>query len=175
MIIYTGSLEIVVSAKTEDSIKKARQIAESAGGFMQSMTLDSITVRVPAAKFNDIFTAFEQLGTVTARNISAQDVTEQYQDMELRLKNARDYMDKLTSLLKEAKDTAAAIELERELAKVRLEIEQIEGHMRRLKSQVDMATITIRFTAIAVAPDAVKTKLPFYWLSELGLDHLLEF
>ena len=174
MVIYTGSLDIVAD-KVPDALSKAQKLAESVGGYMQALTLESITVRVPAAKFNEIFAAYEQLGVVTAKTVSAQDVTEQYRDMDLRLRNARDYMDKLSALLKQADNTAAAIELQREMAKVRLEIEQIEGQINRLKSQVEMATITVRFTAIAVAPSSVKTKLPFAWMDELGLVRLLHF
>ncbi|MBI4567961.1 MAG: DUF4349 domain-containing protein [Planctomycetes bacterium] len=174
-VIYTANLSVTVK-EVEAAQKKAEEIAESFGGHLQQLAGDTITVRVPSDKFKEALARVEALGTVTDRNVNAQDVTEEFVDLEARLKNALASRDRLLDLIKRADDVKAIVELEKELRAVGEEIERLQGKLRFLQSQVSMCTITLRFarTAQAQAPVRFTAGLPFGWLRLLDPNSLLE-
>ena len=114
----------------------------------------------------------EKLGDVLHRNVSAEDVTDEYVDLELRLKNARAMRDQLAGLLRGAavKD---AVEIEKELAKVTEVIEQIEGRLKVMRDKVRYSSITVSFQASAPSTVRSNSLLPFTWLDTMGLEPLL--
>ncbi|MCX5671496.1 MAG: DUF4349 domain-containing protein [Planctomycetota bacterium] len=171
-VVYTGSFTVLVPDAAA-AVEATRRLAESMGGYMQHSTLDSIVVRIPAARFGEAAEALKNIGTVTDRQIDAQDVTEEYEDLELRLKSARALLDKLLALLEKAQNVKDAMEVEREAARVRAEIEKLEGQKNRLSSRIAYATLTVRFTPTKEAPRELKAALPFFWLRELGIEHLM--
>ncbi len=173
-VIYTGEFELVV-ADVGRAVASAKALAERLEGYVQRMTLKEIVLRVPAARFDEAVAALEKMGPVIARNILAQDVTEQYADLEARLKNARAMLDRLEALLEKAQDVKAALEVEREMVRVRTEIDSLQGQLNRLANLAAYATLTVSFRPAAAAPPELKVSLPFSWLYELGLDRLMHF
>ncbi len=173
-VVYTAELSIV-SANVRTALEQTKALARQIGGYMQQMTSTSIVIRVPAEKFDQAIAAMEKLGTVMHRNIKASDVTEDYIDLEIRLKNAEALLAKLLALLDKAADVKDALAVEKELARVRTQVEQLTGQLNRLKNQVVYATISARFVAAHEAPDELKVTLPFWWLRSLGLEGLLRF
>lgn len=173
-VVYTGTFVVVVS-DVNVAMSAVRDLAGKMGGYMQSMTAGDIVIRVPAAGFDRAVKALEETGTIIDRNITAQDVTEQYVDLELRIRNAKALLAKLRNLLEKAQNVKEALAVEKELSRVRTEVERMEGRLNRLRNRVAMATLTIRFQRVKDMPGELRTKLPFWWLSRLGLDELLEF
>jgi hypothetical protein len=131
-----------------------------------------VTIKVPRPRFDEAIKRIEKLGDVLHRNVSAEDVTDEFVDLELRLKNARAMRDQLVELLKGAavKD---AVEIEKELAKVTEVIEQIEGRLKVLRDKVGYSSITVSFQANAPATVRSTAILPFAWLDTMGLEPLL--
>lgn len=170
-IVYNGRFSVVV-ADPAAAIGSFGTSVERLGGYMARQTLEEITVRVPAAEFDKAVGFLSDLGTVTAKEVSAEDVTEQYADLELRLANARAALKRYTELLEQAETPADVLAVEKELQRVRLELEQIEGRLKALANRVAYGTITVRFVKTA---EAVQTqvRLPFYWLRRMGLDALM--
>lgn len=173
-IIYTGKLTIVVG-DVGVSVKAAKALAEKAGGYVQRMTGDTAVIRVPSAKFDEVLAALEAMGPVTHKDIQARDVTDKYVDLDIRLKNAKAMLAKLSQLLAKANTTKDALAVEREMARVRERIELLEGQVNSLANRVTYATLSIRFTPMRRAPGAIKANLPFWWLRQLGLESLLSF
>ncbi len=173
-VVYTAELSIV-AADVRTSLEQTKALARQTGGYMQQMTSTSIVIRVPAEKFDQAIAALEKLGTVTHRDIKASDVTEDYVDLEIRLKSAKALLNKLLALLDKAANVKEALAVEKEIARVRTQIEQLTGQLNRLKNQVTYATISARFIATHEAPDELKVALPFWWLRHLGLEELLRF
>ena len=173
-LVYTGQFSVAV-ADVPRAVQATKALAEEQGGYMQAMTGSSIVIRVPAESFYTIVARLEKLGAVTDRKIDVQDVTERHVDLELRLNNAKALAEKLRALLDKVQSVKDALEIEKELSRVRTEIEQLEGQLKKLNSQIAHSTITVNFTAIERAPADVKVALPFWWLSQLGLDELLKF
>ena len=106
------------------------------------------------------------------RNVTAEDVTDEYVDLELRLKNARAMREQLASLLKSA-TVKDAVEIEKELAKVTDVIEQIEGRLKVMRDKVGYSSITVSLQASAPSTVRSNSLLPFSWLDTMGLEPLL--
>jgi len=175
-LIYAGTFT-VVTGDVVYALDRTRTIAEEMDGYLQKMSANAIVIRVPAAKFHTAVARLADVGTVTHRDISAQDVTEQHVDLEIRLKNAKVMAERLRKLVEQAIDVKAALLVEQELTRVMTEIERLEGQLNSLESRVAFATLTVAFQPLrrAAPTPALEVKLPFLWLHGLGLDNLLNF
>jgi len=173
-VIYTGRFN-VVAGDTDVAVRSAKAMGERLGGYVLRMTLTGIVLRVPAEKFDAAVEELSHLGTIIEKDVSAQDVTDQVLDLELRLKNARAARDKLLALLDRTQAVKDTLDIEKELQRLTTEVEQLEGQINKLSNQVAYATLTINFIKPLNAPSDTRVKLPFPWLTRLGLDELLEF
>ncbi len=175
IVVYTASLRIVV-VEIEASIKHTDAIAKEFNGWVQTISDDSITIRVPADRYELAVAKIESLGRVADRRLQASDVTEEYVDLEARLKNALAVRERLNALLARAEDVKAALEVERELGRIGEEIERIKGKLELLKNRVAFSTITAQFERVyRTTPMPQVTRLPFEWLNELNPNRLLSF
>ena len=102
-IIYTGRFAVMVP-DVEEAVKTTAKAAGEFGGYVQKQTNNTIVIRVPAAKFHEAVQRIEQLGVVRQKSIDAQDVTEKYMDLKLRLGARTAYLDQLKKMLDNAKD-----------------------------------------------------------------------
>jgi hypothetical protein len=171
MLAYSANLTLAVF-QVDKSLGAVETTARELGGYLAQRGDAQVTVRVPRPRFDDAMGRIEKLGDVLHRNVSAEDVTDEFVDLELRLKNARAMRDQLAELLKGAavKD---AVEIEKELAKVTEVIEQIEGRLKVLRDKVGYSSITVSFQASAPSPVRSTAILPFTWLDTMGLEALL--
>jgi hypothetical protein len=172
MLIYTATMNMAVFQVVEAS-KQVETMARDAGGFLARRDDTSIVIRIPAAKFEDILKRIEKLGDVLHRNVAAEDVTEQFMDMEVRLKNARAVRDRLQQLLEKATKVEESLSIEKELTRIGTEIETLEGKLKYLRDRVMFSTITVSFQP--KQSDSVKpsVRIPVVWLDQLGLGRLL--
>lgn len=172
MLIYTANITMAVY-QVETALEGVEKVARDAGGYLSVRQDTSITVRVPRDHFDDAIGSIEKLGDVTHRDIKAQDVTDEYVDLQARLKNAYAMRDRLTELLSHAA-VKEAIDIEKELGRVTEEIERMEGRMKLLRDRIAFSTVTVNFTPLA--PDRVSQSSmlsAFPWLQNLGLGSLL--
>jgi hypothetical protein len=105
-----------------------------------------LIVRVPSATF-DLFLSDISKGVSYFDNkeISSQDVTEEYIDIDARLKAKKVLESRYLELLKKANKVSEMLEIEAQLSSIREEIEAKEGQLRYMQSQISMSTITIEF------------------------------
>ena len=143
MLIYTANISMSVF-QVGPQLDAVEQVARDLGGYLSSRQDAAITIRIPRDRFDDALARIEKLGEVTHRDIKAQDVTDEFVDVQARLKNAYVMRDKLTDLLSKAavKD---ALEIEKELGRVTGEIERWEGRLKLIKDQIAFSTITVSF------------------------------
>jgi hypothetical protein len=173
MLIYTANLTMAVY-QVEPGLDGVEKVARACGGYLSSRQDTSITVRVPRDRFDDAVTRIEKLGDVTHRDIKAQDVTDEFVDLQARLKNAYAMRDRLTDLLAKAA-VKEAIEIDKELGRITEEIERMEGKMKLLRDKMAFSTITVSFAALTVQAVHDSSLLaPFPWLQDLGLGALLD-
>lgn len=170
-LVYTGALTLAVPDPGEARARLA-ELALGLGGYVQSERDAAIVLRIPSARFREGLEGAARLGREVSRRLDVQDVTEQYIDLELRLKNARALRDRLEALLQKAEDVKSALEVERELTRVRLEIEQLEAQLRSLGQRASFGTLAVELRQMAQAPRSAAA-LPFSWLGSLGVENLL--
>lgn len=173
LLIYTASLQMAV-ADVDVALAAAQKLAEDAGGYLARLTSDSITIRIPAATFREILDRLRPLGQTVSRQIDVQDITDEYVDLQLRLRNAESLMERLESLLAKAQSLKDTMEIEREMNRLRTEIERIKGRLAQLDKQIAFSTITVTFVkASAAVVLQHRPESPFPWLDELGVERVL--
>jgi hypothetical protein len=152
-IIRNGKLTIETDSPTTAQ-SKITTIAESLGGFVITSEFKqagnnaretvTITVRVPAQQFNQALEKIRAAGDqVLNENVSGQDVTEEFLDLEARIKTKKALEAQFLEIMKQAKNVSDALEVQRQIAEVRTEIERMEGRKRFLQNQASLSTITI--------------------------------
>ena len=171
MLIYTARVTMAVY-QVEQGLVAVEKIAKDMGGYLSLKRDREITVRVPRARFEPTLAAVDKIGDVLHRDIQAQDVTDEFVDTEIRIKNARAMQTRLKILLEKA-SVKEALEIEKEMRRVTEEIELLEGKLKLLKDKIAFSTITVAFEARGSAIQATRIKLPFPWLTQLGLPTLL--
>lgn len=175
-IIRNADLRLEANSP-EETQQKIAQIAQSKSGFVietsqtssnvQTSTRDivNMTVRVPADKFEEAIAEIRASGNrIIQENIKGQDVTEEFIDIEARLKTQRALEEQFLEIMKRATTVADTLDVQRELAQVRGEIEKIEGRKRFLENQSSLSTIKIQLqtpTSLAANPSGF-----FYELKE---------
>lgn len=173
VLIYTAQFRMAVF-EVDEALDDVEALARSLGGFLSRRTDTEITIRVPAAQFDDALNGIAAKGDVLTRNVQVEDVTEEYLDVTLRLKNARQVRERIAQLLADAKSVEESLEVERELNRLSGEIERLEGRLKFLRNRARYSTITVTFQPERV--DEVPSsafQLPFPWLRELGLGRLM--
>ncbi|WP_437308586.1 DUF4349 domain-containing protein [Sorangium sp. So ce388] len=173
LLIYTAQVAMAVF-EVGASLGKVEALARELGGFLARRDDRTITIRVPAARFDDALKRLEGLGDMLQRNVVAEDVTEEFLDLGVRIRNARAVRDRLEKLLEKAAKVEESIQLERELARVAGELERLEGRLKFLRDRVAFSTLTISFqprSTETITPSG--PRLPIDWLNELGLSRLL--
>ncbi|MGC4046863.1 MAG: SDR family oxidoreductase [Armatimonas sp.] len=156
-IIYTADVNLV----SEDLGKTGGQIeakVKEFSGYVSGRQIDgaagatrtaSWTVRVPAEKFEAFLAALPSMGELQSSSTTSQDVSEEFYDAAARLKNKRVEEERLVQHLKASTGRLTEIlTVEKELSRVREEIERIEGRLRYLSSQADFSTITIHISEV---------------------------
>jgi len=104
------------------------------------------TVKVPTDQIDAILAVIRSLGRVQDESRGSEDVTAQSVDLDARLANARRTEQRLVAVLAQRTGKVSdVLEVEREIARVRGEIEQMEGARKRLTTRIDFATIDLRF------------------------------
>lgn len=154
-LMRSASLEIEVG-DLEKARRETQAIVEKAQGFIANTSSYednagqkalAISIRVPAQKLDDSITAIKAIGRVKEERVGAEDVTEQYIDLEARLANSKRLEQRLLALLEsKASRLKDLLDTERELARVRTDIETMEGRKRFLDNRISLSTINVTFT-----------------------------
>jgi glucan-binding YG repeat protein len=152
MVIYQADLQLRVK-KFEQTLQNIEEQVAKYGGYISESNVSKdgveqvsgqITVRIPQKNFQAFLRDAEgQAAEVLQRNITGTDVTEEYVDLESRLKSKRVVEERLTSFMKTAQKTEDLLKISADLAAVQEEIETIQGRMKYLENQTSLSTIHI--------------------------------
>jgi hypothetical protein len=152
LIIRTGQASIEVDS-LESSMAELRRIVLRAGGFVADASVRSgrnqlrsatLELKVPASRFDELTEGLQPLGRLQFVNVGAEDVSEEFVDLTARAANGRRLEDRLVELLRTRTGKLQdVLTVERELARVREEIERMEGRLRFLKTSAQLSTLSV--------------------------------
>ena len=152
LIIRTGQASIEVDS-LEASMAQLRRIVQRVGGFVADASVQSgrnqlrsatLELKVPASRFDELTEGLEPLGRLQFVNVGAEDVSEEFVDLTARAANGRRLEDRLLELLRTRTGKLQdVLSVERELARVREEIERMEGRLRFLKTSAQLSTLSV--------------------------------
>jgi hypothetical protein len=156
LIIRTGNISIAVedtrAARVTIEAWVEGMAAEGAfvvsadeyGGTEDIQPLITISLRIPASHFEQIMDRLAGMAVnVTSRNESAQDVTEEYVDLEARLESLETARQRLLEIMREARVTKDVLEAERQLTQREADIESLKGRMQYLEQSARLSSIWI--------------------------------
>jgi len=149
-IIRTSSLGIVVQHPA-DVADKIAALADGMGGYLvssegggQDATVGTLTIRVPAARFEEARAAIRRLGLrVESEKVEAQDVTRQYVDQDANIRNLRAEEAQYLAILKQAGTVKDMLAVTQNLSEVRGQIEQQQAEFNALSRQVETVALTV--------------------------------
>ncbi len=152
LIVRTGQASIEVDSLAP-SISELRRIVQRAGGFVADASVQSgrsqiraatLELKVPASRFDELTQGLEPLGRLQFLNVGADDVSEEFVDLTARVANGRRLEDRMVELLRTRTGKLQdVLSVERELARVREEIERMEGRLRFLKTSAQLSTLSV--------------------------------
>ena len=163
-VIKTAAITVEVkNGGFDTTVDKLFGLANELGGYVAgssaatdtgSLRAGTISVMVPSDKFDAAVVRVRQLGKVQQLNISGQDVSAQYVDLQARLKNAQAQQAAYNALLQRATSVPDIIAIQNQLGQVTQLIEQLEGQIAYLEHATSYSTVsvTIREVAAATAP-----------------------
>lgn len=166
-VIKTADLGIEVAKRRIDrSWNRVSEIASRLGGFVLSSNqggsvradtddprVADIVIRVPANRFDQALSALggADIGKVTRRGTSGQDVSQEFVDLESRLRHYRAQESVLLRIMSRARTIGDTISVQQQLSQVQLQVEEITGRLRYLKDQTAFATIAVHLAETGAA------------------------
>ena len=105
-----------------------------------------LIIRVPADKFDALLaTISESVDQLESKNIDVLDVTEEYIDIEARIKTKKDLQNRYREILKQATKVEEILQIEKEMGNLQTEIESVEGQMRYLKDKISFSILNVTY------------------------------
>ncbi len=152
MIIRTGSASVQVDTLA-DGVERVRALAARVGGFVANTQMQAgpnqiksatLEIRLPSSRFDQAIDGLTPLGHVESVNVQAEDVGEEFVDVTARAANSRRLEERLIQVLEtktgKLKDV---LDVERELARVREDIERMDGRLRYLRARTSVSSLSI--------------------------------
>ncbi len=143
------SLEVKDVRTTLDSLQST---AAAHGGYVGSMSVDTrsgnrlyavLTMRVPASSFNPVVNEIKTLGVLKSESLQADDVTEEYIDLNARRSALAGQLTQYMRIMEKAENVSEILEVQEQIERVQVEIDRIDGRLKYLDNRVDYATITV--------------------------------
>jgi hypothetical protein len=150
-IVRTASLYLEVGNVTT-SLDPLKSIATGHGGYVGSMSVNTqygdrlyavLTMRVPAREFDATISAIKMLGTVRSESLSADDVTEEYVDLQARRTALASQLAQYKRIMERAENVSEILEVQVQIERVQVELDRIDGRLKYLDNRVDYGTITV--------------------------------
>jgi len=172
-MIHQGRLALEVP-RVDETMDGLQQRAEDLGGFMALRSGNRMVLRVPRDAFHDFFDEVKGMGRILDEELQAQDVTEEYTDLAIRLENLKETRTRLLALLDKAQEMKDVLQIERELSWLTGEIERMTGRLKVLDDRIALSTLTVALSETPQAEDDTVRGRPsrFPWIRMVGVEHV---
>jgi hypothetical protein len=173
-VVVSGDRNLILTAKIDMRSKdpwatadRAQAIASGLGGdvlnLSQSGTADSrsasLTIRVPSARFGDALQALKSLeGEIQTSGVSAQDVTDQFVDLQARLTAKQAEEQRYIAILNRANTIDEILKVDASLGNVRTQIEQLTAQINSIKNRTEFSTISMSISTLTALPGDTTSK-----------------
>ena len=180
-IIKDGNIRFETSSVEETQSFIKQTVIELGGYIGDEKVFDykdriehNITVRVPENKFDLLVEKISETAEkIDSKNINSKDVTEEFIDVEARVKTKKELEARYKEILKQANRVDEILNIEREIGKLRSEIESLEGRLSYLKNRVALSSLTITYYEKVSSPFGFFSK--FFQAIKNGWNYLLWF
>ncbi|MBK1853432.1 DUF4349 domain-containing protein [Verrucomicrobiaceae bacterium 5K15] len=149
VLIHTGSISLEV-ADVEQSTAQVKSLVKKQQGYIEHTRSQGkeagssrLTVRVPQTHLTSTMEGLATVGKITSRQISVEDVTDEWIDLQAKIKNLRSLRDRLRRLLDRTNNVKEVLAVEKELNRVQSELDSLEGRMKAMQRNVSYSKITI--------------------------------
>jgi hypothetical protein len=152
MIIRSGQASVQVDS-LERGIRAVRALASRVGGYVANSSIiagdqptrtATLEIKIPAARFDEAIGGLQPIGSLESVNVTAEDVGEEFVDVAARAANGRKLEQRLIDILgTRTGKLSDVLTVERELARVREDIERQEGRMRYLRTRAALSTLSV--------------------------------
>lgn len=142
LVISSATIKMEFS-EPDSAQNQLMLIAQKYRGYVLSSEKSKTAIRVLSSHFRDAIGEIEQLGKVKDKNISGEDVTEEFRDLEIRLDSAEKTRKRYLELLNKADKVDEILKIEKELERLNGEIDLLQGKIKRLSHLAQYATITV--------------------------------
>ncbi|WP_326982971.1 DUF4349 domain-containing protein [Chryseobacterium sp. MYb264] len=150
-IIKNGEMTIQVG-DTKKAQNQVNEIVKKSNGYIQKEEFRNtdtdenlnLIIRVPHKNFDSLINSFSDgMGSVLSKNISSNDVTEEYTDVTIKLANKKIYLEKYRDMLKSAATTKDMLEIQENIRELEDEIDVSEGRLRFIDDRVNYSTLNL--------------------------------
>ena len=164
LVIKNANVTVEVE-RVAEAEATLRVRAEQLGGYVVSVQtygsdeemISIITFRVPVERFDEALSGVESMARrVLNRSVSGDDVTEEFVDLESRLRNLEATREQLLALLERAQRVEDALQVNQALSDVQGQIEQIQGRMKYLRDSAALSTISAELRPVPPQPEIVE-------------------
>ena len=150
-VIKNGQVELGVEQDTfDDAVREVYFLAQRLQGIVQSTAIDdsgegrgAVVIRIPSDRFEDALEELRDIGRIESQYVDTQDVTDEFVDLQSRIRNARSAERVLLNLMDEATTIADTIRVQNQLERVQENIERMRGRLRVLDDQTSFSTLAI--------------------------------
>jgi hypothetical protein len=150
-IIRTSQIHLEVHNVTA-TLDPLKGIATAHRGYIGSMSVNTrygdrlyavLTMRIPSHEFDSAIAEIKTLGSLTSESLSADDVTEEYVDLQARRSALAGQLAQYTRIMEKAENVSEILEVQVQIERVQVEIDRIDGRLKYLDNRVDYGTITV--------------------------------
>ncbi len=167
--VSTATLTVRVPDVDQVNAKKemAINLVEGKGGglFGEETSFSgaaqaTVTLKVPPSAFRSVLSDLAKLGSLDAEQVKTDDVTQQVVDLDARISAAQSGLDRMRGLLAKTSDLRDVANLETDVNRREIELEQLKGQQQSLGQRVDLSTVILTLRAEAAATTAVAGPTP---------------
>ena len=159
-VIKNGRVELEVErGEFQSGVNEVIDLAGRLGGIVKSSAIDdsgarrgNVVVRIPSSRFEDALTQLKDIGNIESQYVDTQDVTDEFVDLQSRIRNSRSAERVLLNLMGDATTIGDTIKVQNQLERVQENIERMRGRLRVLNDQTSFSTLSVDVVEAGVAP-----------------------